>query len=196
GSYISLAAPGDAVFSALPAGIGDGFLPMALPGSHAGAYGLGSGTSFAAPEVAGAAALVWGANPLLTATQVADVLKHSASGGGSWSPELGFGVLDVAAAVSRASGDRFVAPAVTLTGRQQPAGTARLAWSGAGASSFRVSVSEDGGAPRVLVASTQETAGSFPLAFGHSYAFTVAALDATGAESAVSAPYDVTLGAV
>ena len=32
-----------------------------------GLYGYGSGTSFAAPQVTGAAALVWAANPLLTA---------------------------------------------------------------------------------------------------------------------------------
>ena len=39
-----------------------------LPGSTAGIYGYASGTSFASPEVAGAAALVWAANPVLTAT--------------------------------------------------------------------------------------------------------------------------------
>jgi subtilisin family serine protease len=72
GSYISLAAPGF--------------------------YGWASGTSFSAPEVAGAAALVWAANPWLTARQVANVLKRSASGG-VWNEELGWGRLDVAAAV-------------------------------------------------------------------------------------------------
>ena len=39
----------------------------ALPGSVGGVYGYGSGTSFAAPQVAGAAALVWAANPELRA---------------------------------------------------------------------------------------------------------------------------------
>src|SRR4029079_5447738 len=38
GSSVSLAAPGEAVFSALPAGIGRPFLPLALPGSQAGSY--------------------------------------------------------------------------------------------------------------------------------------------------------------
>jgi subtilisin family serine protease len=98
GSYISLAAPGDNVFAAL-SGYAD-WSRAPLPGSRAGIYGFSSGTSFATPEVAGAAALVWAANPALTARQVAAVLKRTASGYGIWNPELGFGVIDVAAAVA------------------------------------------------------------------------------------------------
>ena len=44
------------------------------------------------------------ANPLLGATDVARVLKESASGEGTWTQELGFGVIDVAAAVALATG--------------------------------------------------------------------------------------------
>ncbi|HEY6150545.1 MAG TPA: S8 family serine peptidase [Gaiellaceae bacterium] len=96
GSYVSLAAPGENVFAAESA---DSDWPRAQPPwASAGYYGWASGTSFAAPEVSGAAALVWGANPRLTARQVAWVLEQSASGE-SWSPELGWGKLDVAAAV-------------------------------------------------------------------------------------------------
>ena len=100
GSYISLAAPGDTVFSAL-SGYSD-WSRAPLPGSTRGIYGFSSGTSFATPEVAGAAAVVWAANPGLTARQVAAVLKRTASGSGRWSRELGFGVIDVAAAVQLA----------------------------------------------------------------------------------------------
>ena len=100
GSYVSLAAPGDTVFGAL-SGYSD-WSPAPLPGSRAGLYGFSSGTSFATPEVAGAAALVWAANPALKARQVAAVLKQTASGGGNWTPELGYGVIDVAAAVELA----------------------------------------------------------------------------------------------
>jgi serine protease len=75
-----------------------------LAGAKSGLYGYGSGTSFAAPQVAGAAALVWAANPLLTAAQVAQILKDTASGHGAWNADLGYGVIDVAAAVARASG--------------------------------------------------------------------------------------------
>jgi subtilisin family serine protease len=100
GSYLSLVAPGENVFAAL-SGYSD-WSRLPLPGSTAGVYGFASGTSFAAPEVAGAAALVWAANPGLSARQVAEVLKRSASGRGVWTPSLGFGVLDAAAAVELA----------------------------------------------------------------------------------------------
>jgi subtilisin family serine protease len=100
GGYISLAAPGHEVFAALSAYSDWSRSP--LPGSRAGIYGFASGTSFASPEVAGAAALVWAANPALSARQVAQVLKRTASGGGRWTPTLGYGVLDVAAAVAAA----------------------------------------------------------------------------------------------
>ena len=106
GSYVSLVAPGDTVFAAL-SGYSD-WSRATLPGSEAGIYGFSSGTSFATPEVAGAAALVWAANPSLSARQVAAVLKRSASSRGVWTPSLGFGVLDVAAAVELAP---TVAPA-------------------------------------------------------------------------------------
>jgi hypothetical protein len=61
--------------------------------------------------VAGAAALVWAANPALTAEQVAAILKATASGNGRWSSRLGFGVIDVAAAVAAARGQQ-IAPRV------------------------------------------------------------------------------------
>ena len=100
GSYVSLAAPGDSVFGAL-SGYSN-WSTASLPGSSTGLYGFSSGTSFAAPEVAGAAALVWAANPGLTARQVATVLKRTATGHGTWNPNLGFGILDAAAAVELA----------------------------------------------------------------------------------------------
>ena len=104
GTYISLLAPGENVFSAVSSASSPLRFPrVTLPGAS-GEYGFASGTSFSAPEVAGAAALVWAANPLLDAQGVAEILKATASNGGTWTPELGWGVLDVGAAVSRASG--------------------------------------------------------------------------------------------
>jgi subtilisin family serine protease len=116
GSYLSLAAPGENVFGALSSTADARHWPrQALPGSKTGLYGYGSGTSFASPEVAGAAALVWAADPTLSAAGVAEVLKQSASGHGAWNQETGYGILDVAAAVARAQG-RPVATPVTAPG--------------------------------------------------------------------------------
>jgi subtilisin family serine protease len=104
GSWISLAAPGMGVFGALSALSSPVRWPRAtLPAGMTGLYGYASGSSFAAPEVAGAAAEVWAANPRLTAQQVAQILKDTATGHGTWTPELGFGVIDAAAAVARAT---------------------------------------------------------------------------------------------
>jgi subtilisin family serine protease len=110
GTYISLAAPGVGVFSDVSSLSSSSVFPrVALPGSQAGLYGYGSGTSFAAPEVAGAAALVMAANPDLGPADVARVLKESASGNGAWTPDLGFGVINVGAAVALASGTKAAA---------------------------------------------------------------------------------------
>ena len=78
GSHLSLLAPGTSVLSA---------------------------TSSTAPDagyVAGIAALVWAANPHLTAKQVAHILKQSASNHGAWNQDTGYGLIDAAAAVQAA----------------------------------------------------------------------------------------------
>ncbi len=104
GSFVSVAAPGVSVLGAVSRQSSPASFPRAssdgLPAG--GLYGVGSGTSFATPQVAGAAALVWAANPSLTASGVAAILKSTASGHGSWTPALGFGVIDIAGAVDRA----------------------------------------------------------------------------------------------
>jgi subtilisin family serine protease len=107
GTHLSLVAPGKAVLGAVSALSSPRDYPrVELPGSREGVYAFGSGTSYAAPQVAGAAALVWAANPALTARDVADYLKGTASGGGRWNPRLGYGVLDVGAAVALALASR------------------------------------------------------------------------------------------
>ena len=113
GSWISLAAPGENVFGAVSSHAKARNWPRyALPGSTTGFYGYSSGTSFAAPQVAGAAALVWAANPNLTRDQVAWILKRTASGDGNWAKGLGYGVLDVGRAVATAqNGGEIVPPA-------------------------------------------------------------------------------------
>lgn len=193
GTHLSLAAPGEAVFSALSGSSPESRYPrVPLPGSAEGLYGYGSGTSFAAPQVAGAAALVWAANPQLRADEVASILEQTASGQGTWTAELGYGVLDVAAAVARAQ-DPTHAPLLRLDGTRTGTRVA-LSWpSLPGAASFRVSVTRDGEPDRVLTPATTGTSASYSLAAGSSYAFTVAALGATGEQLAVSPPWTVSL---
>jgi subtilisin family serine protease len=68
-------------------------------------YGYLAGTSFAAPEVAGVAALIWSMRPELANWQVADIIKQSArrDPGAGWTPTAGCGVLDAERALELAS---------------------------------------------------------------------------------------------
>jgi len=63
-----------------------------------------SGTSFAAPHVAGALALILSANSGMTAAQAVAVLEETAVDLGSKGPdrEYGYGLINVAGAVIRA----------------------------------------------------------------------------------------------
>lgn len=102
GSWLSLSAPGVQILGAVSRLSTATAFPRAPMSTSGAPYGFGNGTSFAAPQVAGAAALVWSANPSLTARQVAAILEQTASGHGTWTPDLGYGVIDVAAAVALA----------------------------------------------------------------------------------------------
>jgi subtilisin family serine protease len=192
GSYISLAAPGESVFGALSSASDPShWARQALPGSTVGLYGYASGTSFSSPEVAGAAALVWAANPQLSAAGVAAVLKQSASGNGAWSSDLGFGILDVAGAVAAAQGTTVNMPDVGLTG-SRAGRKVGLSWSFPNAVSYRLTVSRDGQPAEILLGATNATTVAYDLDPGHSYSFTVLATDAYG-RTQTSRPYVVAL---
>jgi subtilisin family serine protease len=97
-----LGANGLAVAAALPDGTRALFsntgpwVSVAAPGE--------AGTSFAAPLVSAAAALVWTANPRLSLRQVVGLLQETASGLGRRDDGVGYGVIDAAAAIARARG--------------------------------------------------------------------------------------------
>jgi subtilisin family serine protease len=192
GSYLSLAAPGEEVFGAISKDSSPLDYPrVKLPGSAKGLYGYSSGTSFAAPQVAGAAALVWAANSALSSRQVADILKQTASGGRSWNPELGYGVINVAAAVEVAGNT----PAVSLKADKFN-DTAHLSWRGTTGreSAYRILSLGPGGQEKVLVPSTTATSQNIQAAKGVTHTFVVESLDAGGAVIARSGRAVVTLG--
>jgi subtilisin family serine protease len=93
GPFVDIAAPASHVVAADPA---DPNLPSG--------YGKGSGTSFAAPMVAGAAALAWSINPNLTPDEVRSILFTTAKdlGETGWDDVYGWGRLDVGAVAAKA----------------------------------------------------------------------------------------------
>ena len=89
GSELDLVAPAVDIITAAPA-------VLCSTG-----YGSVTGTSFAAPQVAGAAALLLARHPDLEVGQLADMLRLRGvrSPAPAWSEKLGFGMLDVAASL-------------------------------------------------------------------------------------------------
>jgi subtilisin family serine protease len=75
-------------------------IPLEMEGSTATT--TGAGTSFASPEVAATAALIWSVNPNLTATQVSELITGTATdlGPGGNDTEYGAGLLNAGAAVA------------------------------------------------------------------------------------------------
>jgi subtilisin family serine protease len=71
-----------------------------------GTYAAADGTSFAAPIVAGAAALLLSANPSLTPVQVQNILEQSSDDLGltDWDSTYGYGRINLARALSMAAG--------------------------------------------------------------------------------------------
>jgi subtilisin family serine protease len=193
GTHVSLSAPGEDVFSALSSFASPSRYPRTqLPGSVSGFYGFGSGTSFSAPQVAGAAALVWAANSALRADEVATILEQTASGHGAWTPTLGYGVIDAAAAVAEAQ-QRPPSVQITLQGRRLGR-RVELFWTPPpGAATFAVSVAQNGGPARVLTPAATGSSASYPVLSGSVYSFTVAAVDTAGAVLAASSPWTISL---
>jgi len=86
-------------------------MDVAAPGSafttvNGGGYSAASGTSIAAPIVAGVAALILSANPNLTGDETQTILKQSADdlGPAGWDTSYGWGRVNAARAVAMASG--------------------------------------------------------------------------------------------
>ncbi len=126
--YADLAAPGDAIFSTVPRNLIDATRPdcVGVAYSSCGPFEFqsGIGTSFSAPQVAAAAALLIGTDPRLSPDQVGWLLERTAV---DVNPEdgcricakgrdslTGWGRLDVAAALAALSDGRPLQPADAL----------------------------------------------------------------------------------
>ena len=77
-------------------------------------YDALSGTSMATPMVAGLAGLVRSRNPGLTPIQTKGIIMATAGDAKSWSPELGFGLVNARLAVEAALHTDFTPPTVNL----------------------------------------------------------------------------------
>ena len=93
GPTVALAAPGEQILSTYNTG-------TTAPGSDAYAYS--SGTSMAAPHVAGVAALMLSANPSLAVDAVTSLLRSSSKTFPASCTGCGIGIVDAAAAVNAA----------------------------------------------------------------------------------------------
>jgi subtilisin family serine protease len=138
GKHLSLLAPGadgDRCFSGVlvalppPRDLEPNYCHPRRTGLGGAHYGYLAGTSFAAAEVAGVAALIWAARPQLRNYQVADIIKHSArrDPGSGWTASVGCGTLDAGAALALAASrtaaewadpNRDVDPACSVDGTQ------------------------------------------------------------------------------
>ena len=113
--YVDVAAPGDDMFSTIPANLVADDSGCTDPYSDCGPFELRDaiGTSFAAPQVTAAAALLLGVDPSLSPDQVGYILERSAddaetvSGCGACATArdalTGWGTLDIASALARLS---------------------------------------------------------------------------------------------
>ena len=80
-TFVDIAAPGVGIFSTFPKDLTasqDGCTPQGYTDCATGDYHKPEGTSFAAPQVAAAAAVLFGVNPALTSSQVTRILERHA----------------------------------------------------------------------------------------------------------------------
>lgn len=135
--FVSLAAPGAGrsglsgcfgLLSTLPSNVGTAWdgppsCSLVFPLAEA-RYAYAEGTSFAAPVVAGIAALVWQVEPRLASEQVAEVLTRSArqTVRRGWNEFTGRGVVDGAAATALARAYDVTAPRTRAAARRSGGG--------------------------------------------------------------------------
>jgi subtilisin family serine protease len=95
GSYLDIVAPG----GTHGGGAVTQDIACPIPGNQ---YTTGWGTSFATPNTAGAAALIWSLKSSLTNQQLKDLMQNTATdlGTAGWDKEYGYGEVNIAAALA------------------------------------------------------------------------------------------------
>ena len=121
GIRADVSAPGVAILSTMPT-----YSTYLSSHGYKTNYDALSGTSMATPTVAGLAGLVRSRNPSLTATQIKGIIMATAGDGKSWSPGLGFGVVNAQRAVQSALNTDFAPPTVNLISPAQGATISKL----------------------------------------------------------------------
>lgn len=224
GSQISLAAPGGfegggplGIFSGFPGnpteleGRGNLLLPGAdcrcrtiFGGDSRFAYL--QGTSMATPIVAGVAAMAHQLNPDASAKDIIRALKQTATrpAGSGWDPELGWGIVDAAAAMNAVRAIDRRAPSSELEGRKRvrKARSVTLKWTGsdpapAGLQPSGVDVYEvyrsANRRPYRRVARTRKTSLKVRVKPGSLYRFYTRAVDKAGNREAVPKRPDLSM---
>jgi subtilisin family serine protease len=74
-----------------------------------GSYESGAGTSFSAPQVAGLASLMLSLNATLTPSNIRNLIQEGAKNS-TWSAEVGYGQIDIAATLKRVPGGGPITP--------------------------------------------------------------------------------------
>jgi subtilisin family serine protease len=104
GPFVDLSAPADDILVADP--------------TFASGYGIGDGTSFAAPLASGAAALAWSINPGLSVDEVKQILFSTALdlGESGWDEVYGWGRIDVGSVAAAANASVPEPGLISVTG--------------------------------------------------------------------------------
>ncbi len=161
-------------------------------------YAYLQGTSMAAPIVAAIAALARNLNPDAHAADVIQALKSTATrpAGSGWTPELGWGIVNAAGALSAIAALDRRAPSSKLRGpaRVRRARTSKLTWTGrdaaraklraSGIAYFDVYRSTNRGAYK-RIKRTSKTALNVRMRSGSRYRFYTIAVDKAGNREAV-----------
>lgn len=154
-SYLYVAAATDANDAKASFSSFGSFVDIAAPGTYiyttnrSGTYSTVQGTSFATPNVAGVAAMVMSANPLLKATDVLSVISSTAVdlGTAGWDANFGNGRVNELAAVQKAVTYQVMDSTAPITSIVSPLGGSKLS----GLATVSVSASDASGVKAVTL---------------------------------------------